>query len=352
MSLGIDFGYSEVKIIELESKDNNLSIKNIGKNIIYDDINKFDPEKISKAQWVGSIQNLCKNINILPKKIKKSVSSISGNNIAIQQLTTLEMSSEELNQSLEFEAKKHIPLDGTDAIIDYHILGQNSTEIDKINLLLVATTKNIISQHNDIVKDSGFKSIIFDADPIALINSYIHNYDTSDEGADVILNIGNQTSTLVVTGSKLPFFTREINVAGYHFTKYIMDQQNINYKDAENYKFENGCKQDGNNISKNEETKEFDLQIAEKSIYTNLVDEIRKTLRYYVKSNNQVFFNKFFLSGGSASLPHLKEFITENLNVKVELFNPFQKIKSDIQIDNPSQFAIAVGLAIRSLEEK
>ena len=82
------------------------------------------------------------------------------------------------------------------------------------------------------------------------------------------------------------------------------------------------------------------------------MDEIRKTLRYYVKSNNQVFFNKLLISGGSATLPNLKEFIAENLKVKVELFNPFQKIKSDIQIDNPSQFAIAVGLAIRGLEEK
>ena len=59
---------------------------------------------------------------------------MSGSNVSIQQITTLEMNQEELEQSLEFEAKKHIPLDGTDAIIDYHHLGNNQSELDKINV--------------------------------------------------------------------------------------------------------------------------------------------------------------------------------------------------------------------------
>ena len=58
------------------------------------------------------------------------------------------MNDEELVNSLEFEAKKHIPLDGTEAVMDYHILGQNTKELDKINVLLFATTKNLINQHN------------------------------------------------------------------------------------------------------------------------------------------------------------------------------------------------------------
>jgi len=355
MGLGIDFGYSSLKMIELEKTDQQFTLKNIGLKPIYDDMNRFDPENISKTHWVSAIQNLSTELNIQTKKIKNVISSLSGSKVSIQQLTTLEMGKEELDQSLEFEAKKHIPLDGTEAIIDYHIMGQDQNEIDKVNVLLVATTKNTVTQHNQILLDSGYKSNIYDTDAIALMNCYQHNYEQADDGADVILNIGNQSSTLVVNGKSLPFFTREINISGYHFTKYLVEKNNSDYETAENFKINNGMENKQLAGSEDEDTSTADtlnLGIAEKSILTNLTDEIRKTLRFYVKSNNQVFFNKFYLSGGSAMLPGLKEFIAENLNVDVEIFNPFQNISSDNVVENPPQYAIAVGLALHGTEAK
>ena len=355
MGLGIDFGYSSLKMIELEKTDQQFTLKNIGLKPIYDDMNRFDPENISKTHWVSAIQNLSTELNIQTKKIKNVISSLSGSKVSIQQLTTLEMGKEELDQSLEFEAKKHIPLDGTEAIIDYHIMGQDQNEIDKVNVLLVATTKNTVTQHNQILLDSGYKSNIYDTDAIALMNCYQHNYEQADDGADVILNIGNQSSTLVVNGKSLPFFTREINISGYHFTKYLVEKNNSDYETAENFKINNGMENKQLAGSEDEDTSTADtlnLGIAEKSILTNLTDEIRKTLRFYVKSNNQVFFNKFYLSGGSAMLPGLKEFIAENLNVDVEIFNPFQNISSDNVVENPPQYTIAVGLALHGTEAK
>ena len=351
MALGIDFGYESLKMVSLENDQDKYIIQNIGRMPIYDQLSRFDPEGIEKSQWVGAIQNLCKQFNINPKKAKQIVSSIGGTNLSVKQLTILEMSTEELDQSLEFEAKKHIPLDGTEAIIDYHILGQHPTELDKINVLLIATTKNIVSQHNEILIESGIKQCVFDADPIALVNSYLHNYEQPDEGVDVILNVGNQTSTLALWGKSLPFFSREINYAGFHFNKYIMEKHNIDYSEAETIKMDKGVDiANANDDSLDSESNE--LHIAEKSVFSNLTDEVRKSLRYYVKSNNQVYFNKFLLSGGSALLPGLKEFIAENLNVEVDIFNPFQNISSDIEIENPPQYAIAIGLALRGMEEK
>ena len=232
-------------------------------------------------------------------------------------------------------------------------MGQDPNEIDKVNIILVATTKNTVNQHNQILLDSGYKSNIYDADPIALVNCFNHNYDQNEDGADVILNVGNQSSTLVVHGKTLPFFTREINVAGYHFNKYLMEKNSSDYETAENLKINNGLDNNAeNNGQGNESTDSLNLQIAEKSILANLTDEIRKTLRFYVKSNNQVFFNKFYLSGGSAMLPGLQKFIADNLNVDVDILNPFQKVSSSNVIENPPQYAISIGLALHSLEVK
>ena len=51
-----------------------------------------------------------------------------------------------------------------------------------------------------MIKNSGFKPNIFDTDPIAISNNYQFNYELPEEGTDVILNIGNSTTNVVVWG--------------------------------------------------------------------------------------------------------------------------------------------------------
>ena len=93
--------------------------------------------------FTDSIQDLTKEMGINPKKVKNLVTSISGHGVSVKQVSTMEMSEDEMINSLEFEARKHIPMDGTDAVIDYQVLGPNKTEVDKIDVALIACTKGV-----------------------------------------------------------------------------------------------------------------------------------------------------------------------------------------------------------------
>ena len=349
MAISVDIGTAEVKLIELGKVNDEPVVNKIYSKSTWDDLDTFDPEKLQKANWVGTIKSICDEIKITPKKVKPLIASISGKNISVKEVTTLDMKEEELFQTLEFEAKKHIPLDGTEAVMDYHILGKNSSEIDKINILLVATTKNIIKQFDSIVSDSGFKNPVFDAEPIALSNCLAHNYGISEDGVDIILNIGNSTSTLVVWGKDQIYFTREIDVAGFAFIKDLMKKYGMSYSDAKNTLLENGIGSFGaSNSGVDENT--FSLEMAEKTIVNNLIDDVRKSLRYYAKSNSgNANFNRFFISGGFADLEGLKEMIKDELRIDTEILNPFNNIACDMRIENPSKYSIAIGLALRGL---
>jgi len=347
MSISLDIGTNEVKLIELERVNDDAAVSKVFSKPTLNDMNSFDPEKLEKANWVACIKDLFEEIKIVPKKIKTITTAISGKNLSIKEITTLEMKEEELLQSLEFEAKKHIPLDGTEAVMDYHIKGNNESEIDKINVILVATTKNIIKQFDSIVRESGFKNSIFDAEPIALTNCMAHNYGKSEDGIDVILDIGSNSTTLVVSSNDNTFFTREIDTAGFHIIKEIMKKYDTNYLDAENILKEDGVNALGN---AEDEADTFSLQVADKTIISNLIDEIRKSLRYYVKSNNgNANFKRLFICGGYAETKGLKDQISDELRIKTEVLNPFNNIASDIKIDNPSKYCVAVGLALRGL---
>ena len=351
MSISLDIGTSEVKLVELNTANNDAVLSKIHCKSTWKDLESFDPEKLEKSNWVACIDDICNDTKINPKRIKSVTTAISGKNLSIKEITTLEMNQDELYQSLEFEAKKHIPLDGTDAVMDYSIIGNNQNEIDKIDVLLVATTKNIIKQFDSIVRDSGFKNSIFDAEPIALANCMTHNYGTSEEGIDIILDIGTSTSTLVVYGKSQTFFTREIEISGYSIIKEIMDKYNTDYSDAKNILENDGIQSlDNSGAGSMDDANTFSLESAEKTIFTNLIDEIRKSLRYYVKSNNgSSNFKRFFISGGFADMKGLKSQIADELRIETEILNPFNNIACDIKIENPSKYTIAVGLALRGL---
>ena len=60
--------------------------------------------------------------------------------MAVKQIRSISLSAEELESSLIFEARKHLPLDDTEAILDYQIL-DGSSDSQNLEILMVATTK-------------------------------------------------------------------------------------------------------------------------------------------------------------------------------------------------------------------
>ena len=350
MITAIDLGYSTVKILQLTSSSSGYTILNSGSKSVTDNLKGFEPEKIKKANWVATIQDLTKEMGINPKKVKKLITSISGHGVSVKQVSTMEMSEDEMINSLEFEARKHIPLDGSEPVIDFHMLGQDKKELDKSNVLLVSTTKNIIMNHHDIIKEAGFKPDVFDTDTIALTNCYMHNSGFSNSGVDVILQMGAMYTTLIIWGENQKFFTRELPIAGHHITKAIMKSQNLNYEEAEKLKFEKGV--DSLTVSTSQSDDTNGIKVDQQTILNSFCDELRKTLRYYMKSNPQVKFNSFHFCGGSSNMIGLKDFIFSTLKIELNQINPFEKITLNQTVDSPEIFAIAAGMALRGSSEE
>ena len=339
MILGVDFGFYSVKVVVF----NDNKISTIGEKNIIEDLNRFDPDKIESTHWVSAFLNLCKELDINLKKINSVVSSIGGKKISIKSITTLEVEEEELNNILTFEAKKLVPLDGSDPVIDYHILGQNSKEIDKIDVILVATTQKIIKAHDQIIKGCNLKNVVFDAVPISLLNCYKFNYTCPKDNVDVIINIGCLSTTIVVHGDNQELFTRELPIGGHQINLEIMESQKIDYKTAEKNKIEFGLSA----LDQNDEASDpSSIQIMQRNIFSELSDEIRKTLRYYMKSKSGVSYNKFYISGGSSNIVGLKDFLNNTLNVEFNVLDPFQKIESITKVENISSYSILIGSVV------
>jgi len=345
MYLGLDIGRQYVKMVSVEKTKEGFKVLDAGSRLVPEPNSAYDPEKIDRPHWVMAVKELLRQQGLNPKKVKNIITGINGSSASIKQITTMEMASEELESAMTFEARKHIPMDGTDAVIDYQILGSNQREVDKIDVGLVACTKGVLTGHMDLLKECGLKPGVVDVNPIAMSNAFTFIKNMPDDGLVVILDIGAVSSTLVVYGKGQQFFTRDLPIGGHHFVKELSDKKEIGYTEAQDILYRDGLSAAVGSSA----DPMGGVGIAERTIYDNLVEDLRRSLRFYAKQTGQSFFLKIFLSGGAADTPGLTDFVSGKLNIDCGIFDPFAEVEGaeNISVTNRSQFTIALGLGIR-----
>lgn len=345
MRVGLDIGTHSIKIVVLEKAGPRLRLVKWKCNEIYTGGDRYDPEGPKKSVAVPQLMRIMSELQLVPKKIKRLASSVGGMQVASKEISSIMQTEAEMASSLLLEARKHIPLDGSETIVDYQILGDDPTESDKVRVLLVATTRKLYETHQDFLREIEIKPGIIDIEALAVLNSYIIHSQLPDEGVAIFLNIGARKTTLGVFGRKDTFFSRELPVAGMHFTQELMDNYGLDYEEAEQVKKEQGLEPE----LKHKKQDTGSLAVSEKGTMEKLGDEINRSLRYFVKETGQSVFTHIVLTGGGAILPGLDNSLSNKFNLPIELYNPFNQLDSRIPIesDNPYQMAGAIGLAIR-----
>lgn len=86
---------------------------------------------------------------------------------------------------------------------------------------------------------------------------------------------------------------------------------------------------------------------------------MQKTFDYFRTTTSAQEINEIYLSGGASRTEGLLEYLTERFQLPVNIFNPFRRIRvnkrlfsPDLPGANASNFAVAVGLALRTSREQ
>ncbi len=343
--VGLDIGSHSIKIVVMEKSGGRFRITKAVKQEIYPDINQYDIDGPKRSVAVPALSEAFKKLGIPPRKVKNLYSNIGGAQVSAKEISTVHLDDEEMASAMLLEARKHIPLDGSQTVIDYQILGDDPKSADKVRVLIAATTKKLFDAHTEILNDLELKVGVVDLDQLAGINSYIIGRELPEEGVLVFLNIGCRKTNLTVLGRKDMFFTRDINFAGHSFTEALAKKYNLSYAEAERIKIEQGMEPDLE-VVKTVSDKPM-LRMAQKSAMDKLADEINRSLRYYVKETGQSMFTKMILSGGTSSLKGLPEFLEDKFNTAVEVYDPLIANDFSPNGDYGPQFAVACGLAMR-----
>ena len=342
--VGLDIGSFAIKLVELEKEGGRYKVKNFFIKDLYGPGEEYDSEGPGVSRLENALRETFGSVKLNAKKLKNLNTSLGGPSVSVKQIKSIALSPEEMDSSLVFEARKHLPLDESDAIIDSQIL-RGDLQSQDMDVLLVATTKKVFDNHLNLLSSIGAKPNVIDAEVLAIINSYIVSQgDLLGEDAVVFLNIGAKYTTIAIVGENKMLFARDINWAGSNFTDDIKNIMKVDYEEAEGLK-----RQRGMGALMGTAEAGGGIRVARRMGIDNLIDEIRRSLRYYTKETGCREFQKILLSGGTAMLPNLNSHLAQQLNVTVELYNPFTGMITPPGLDEQSgtRMAIACGLAMR-----
>lgn len=342
-SIGIDIGSHSIKIVHLVRRKNRLELANYAvKKTVPEDI-EYNPSDLSNSRYAPLISRMFKEMNIKPNKKKHIVSAIGGDNVSIKQIKTIFLPEDELESALFFEAKKHLPISGSDMILDYQVINVEE-KTNNMNILLAASKKEQLDRHTSILNSAGVIPGTVDIEPLAIVNSLTLNYPV-EEGAYVMLDLGAHTTNMVIYSPESKLFSRNIDFGGYMLTKDIMKQKGIAFSEAEEFKLKYGLKE------KSDKKKDdiVALDIAEKTAVEQIALAVRRSMRFYVKEAGNSDFRKIYLTGGTANTLGLPKFLEKQLNIPVEKFNPFESVRvpRDLKYNPDPQLTLAMGLALR-----
>ena len=185
----------------------------------------------------------------------------------------------------------------------------------------------------------------------ALETMYEANYEFDSDEMVVLINIGASATGINVVKGGMSIFTRDFALAGNSITESLQEKYKVTFEEAEKIKIDgipDGS--DGDNL---------DLKNSILDFAQPICSEIERSIDYFRSTFGGEYIKHVLLAGGSAGIYNLTKNLSEKLNVKTEIINPFFKIgynKRKIDVNKLESIkpvaATAIGLGLRKMGDK
>lgn len=360
--LGVDVGTSSVKVAELEKEDNYIKLANYG---LVDGSDFFGSVtngstvpsglKISENDIALVVRQLLEAAKIKTELAVMSV-PIFSSFLTVMELPNL--SQKELENAVPFEARSYIPVPLAEVVLDWLVIpsapgaslskpAENTTGSppaaaqNKINVLLIAVPKEVVAKYQRIASGAGLKLAALESESFSLARSLAGN----DSGAVLLADMGARSSNLTILNGGYIFMSHSADLSGKEITKVIGHSLNVDASRAEELKKTSG-------VAAAASGKGLAQVIA--PFVDRLVNEIERMDDLFFKKEGKKI-EKVILTGGTANMPGVAEYLSRKLGLVVTIGNPFGRVKFEPALDQilrrdlGSTLSVSVGLAMREL---
>ena len=340
--IGLDISSSSVKLVELGQDDSGAYI-----------LERFAAESFEKG-WItdGQIEKFDEVADAVRRVVSKSGSKTKDVVMAMPQSSVITkkimlpagLREEELELQVESEANQYIPFSLDEVSLDFCVVGPSPTSVGDVEVLIAASRKDRVQDRQGLAEAAGLRPVVLDIESHAsrLAMSRIVSA-LPNEGHDALIalfEIGADTTSLKVLRDDEMLYDRDQAFGGSQLTQLISRQYGFSFEEAEQKKLASDLPED------------YDQQILAPFV-DSLSQEIGRALQYFFTSTPHHKVHYVMLAGGTATLPDLKDRVTELTGFASMVVNPFDNMKlgsavreSKLRREAPS-YLTACGLAMR-----
>lgn len=344
--LGIDIGSSSLKVVQLRRDGGTAVLETYG--------------ELALGPYAGSEVGQATNLpadtiaETLHDLLRESSTTTSDAGVSIPFSRTLLMmvtlprarSAEEQKTIVELEARKYIPVPVSEVQLDWFIipdaLPEGAAIPSKVHVLIVAVHNDELSLLQNVVLGSATEASFYEIEIFSTVRSVV-----DEPVAPVfVLDIGASATKVYVVEHGVVVFSHNIPQGGQEVTQTIAAAHGIPWARAEALKKERGFSPQSGEYNK----------ATISLVFSRIFEEAKRALVQF-ETENAKAVTGIVLTGGGAVTKDLGPFAADFFKMPVHVADPFSKIQAPafmrpvLQAIGP-EFAVAVGLALRKLEDE
>ncbi|GAA1440204.1 type IV pilus assembly protein PilM [Leifsonia poae] len=280
-------------------------------------------------------------------KSKNVVLGMGNQRVLARDLTVPKMSQTRIRESLPFQVQDMLPVPVAEALLDFYPVSESMSDTGPVvNGLLVAAVKDAVLGNVKATQLAGLTTVDVDLIPFALTRVLLGR--SAAGGCVALIEIGANTTSVVIALNGVPQFVRIIPTGGADLTQALVSELEIDLGEAERLKATIGLAKQVTTIEEHRAV-EIIYRVA-----SELLTSLRNTVSYFVNTHPSIPVRELVVTGGGAQLPGLTEALSEMTRLPVALGDPFRAIalsrslNADLLRHNRSRLAVALGLALGS----
>jgi len=345
--LGVDIGSSSLKVVQLRKENGKAVLETYGELALgpYGGKEVGQATNLSVEQITDTLKDLLREAKVTTKNCGVSIPSAR----SLLTLVSLPYRANPKEQKtiIELEARKYIPVPISEVQLDWFIVPKMSpsqSEMKETNnegtveVLLVAVHNDELSILQKIIMGAGLSASFYEIEIFSTIRA------TVDEPIKpiMVIDVGAVSTKTYVVEHGVVALSHAISVGSQDITHAISVSNNISIARAETLKKEKG-------LGASETLNSSEL------VFSRIFSEVRRVLIQYEMAHKKSVTSIIFTGGGGIT-KELDAYAKKVFSIDVRVADPFAKteapafMRSVLEEIGP-EFAVAVGLALRKLEE-
>ena len=269
-----------------------------------------------------------------------------------------ELDEEEMRDMiLNHEAALYLPYPREEVDIDYQKLGyfQDEDGIDKVQVLLVATRREVTDLYLDIFQQAELKMDVLEISSFALIRAIKAQLSqfTPNEAA-VLVDIEFDSTEIAIVVEGVPQFSRNVPIGAYQMQNALSAAMNLppsrEIQQLQEMTIINASSEDlATGL-----TSINPGMAALLKVLGELVDELRRSINFYLNQRGDLEVAQLLLAGPGGGIGQIDEFFTQRLGVPASAIDPISSLSLDVKQEIPAVarpgLGVVLGLGMREVK--